>query len=162
MQIYHGGFMEISEPKILKPNHSMDFGTGFYTTTSFEQAKKWSLIKKDRFNYDKSVVTTFEMDNSIFKNPDLKTKVFHNADEEWLDFVMANRQDIRFTYDYDVVMGAVANDNVYASLNLYEDGFLSKKELLEELMIWKYVDQICFHTEKALSYIRFLKSEEMF
>lgn len=162
MQIYHGGFMEISEPKILKTNHSMAFGTGFYTTTSFEQAKKWSLIKKDRFNYDKSVVTTFEMDNSIFKNPDLKTKVFHNADEEWLDFVMANRQDIRFTYDYDVVMGAVANDNVYASLNLYEDGFLSKKELLEELMIWKYVDQICFHTEKALSYIRFLKSEEVF
>ncbi|MBO4387746.1 MAG: DUF3990 domain-containing protein, partial [Treponema sp.] len=42
MQIYHGGFAEISEPKILKPSHAMDFGTGFYTTTSFEQAKKWS------------------------------------------------------------------------------------------------------------------------
>ena len=102
------------------------------------------------------------MDNAIFKTSDLKSKVFYRADEEWLDFVMANRQNIRFTYDYDVVMGAVANDNVYASLNLYEDGFLSKKELLEELMTWKYVDQICFHSERALSYIRFLKSEEVF
>lgn len=162
MKIYHGGFTEISEPKILKPSHAMDFGTGFYTTTSFDQAKKWSLIKKDRFNYAKSVVSTFEMDNSIFKTPELKSKVFHKADEEWLDFVMSNRQDIHFYYDYDVVMGAVANDNVYASLNLYEGGFLSKKELLEELMTWKYVDQICFHTEKALSYIKFLKSEEVF
>ncbi len=59
-------------------------------------------------------------------------------------------------------MGAVANDNVYASLNLYEDGFLSKKELLEELMVWKYVDQICFHTEKSLNYLKFIKSEEVF
>ena len=162
MKIYHGGFSEVSSPKILTPSHSMDFGNGFYTTTSFDQAKRWSLIKKDRFHYEKAVVTTFEMDNEIFKTTELKSKVFHKADEEWLDFVMSNRQDIHFVYDYDVVMGAVANDNVYASLNLYEEGFLSKKELLEDLMAWKYVDQICFHSERALSYIRFLKSEEVF
>lgn len=162
MRVYHGGFTEISEPKILEPSHAMDFGTGFYTTTSFDQAKKWSLIKKDRFHYEKAVVSIFEMDNSIFKASDLKVKVFHNADEEWLDFVMSNRQNIDFTYDFDVVMGAVANDNVYASLNLYEDGFLSKKELLEELMTWKYVDQICFHTEKSLQYLKFVKAEEIF
>lgn len=102
------------------------------------------------------------MDNTIFKASNLKSKVFHNADEEWLDFVMSNRQNIDFTYDFDVVMGAVANDNVYASLNLYEDGFLSKKELLEELMAWKYVDQICFHTEKSLQYLKFIKAEELF
>ena len=162
MTVYHGGYTEVSEPKILTPDHAMDFGTGFYTTTSFDQAKKWSLIKKDRFHYDKAVVSTFDIDNTIFKSPDLISKVFHKADEEWLDFVISNRQNINFTYDYDVVMGAVANDNVYASLNLYEDGFLSKKELLDELMTWKYVDQICFHTQKALQYIRFLKSEEVF
>ncbi len=162
MRVYHGGFSEVSMPQILEPSHSMDFGRGFYTTTSFEQAKKWSLIKKDRFHYEKAVVSTFEMDNDIFKTSDLNTKVFHKADEQWLDFVMANRQDINFSYDYDAVMGAVANDNVYASLNLYEDGFLSKKELLEELMTWKYVDQICFHTGKALNYLSFIKSEEVF
>ena len=162
MTVYHGGFSEVSEPKILQPSHSMDFGSGFYTTTDFDQAKKWSLIKKDRFHYGKAVVSSFEMDNLIFKTSDLKSKVFHKADEEWLDFVMSNRQNINFSYDYDVVMGAVANDNVYASLNLYEDGFLSKKELLEELMTWKYVDQICFHTEKALKYLKFKKSDEVY
>lgn len=162
MTIYHGGYSEVSKPKILMPDHAMDFGLGFYATSSFEQAKKWSLIKKDRFHYEKAVVTTFEMNNLIFKTADLKSKIFHQADEEWLDFVMSNRQNINFTYDYDVVMGAVANDTVYVSLNLYEQGFLSKKELLEELMTWKYVDQICFHTNNALEYIKFLKSEEIF
>ncbi|AEB15051.1 MULTISPECIES: DUF3990 domain-containing protein [Treponema] len=162
MKIYHGGFLEVSCPRILEPSRAMDFGNGFYTTTSFNQAKKWSLIKKDRFHYEKAVVSAFEVDNEIFKTAKIKSKVFPKADEEWLDFVMANRQDIHFVYDYDVVMGAVANDNVYASLNLYEDGFLSKKELLDELIAWKYVDQICFHTEKSLNYLEFIKSEEVF
>lgn len=162
MKVYHGGFAQVAEPKILAPKRTLDFGSGFYATTDFEQAKKWSLVKKDRFRYEKAVVSVLEMDNSIFRTPDLKSKVFHNADEEWLDFVVSNRQDIHFSYDYDVVMGAVANDNVYASLNLYEDGFLSKKELLEELMAWKYVDQICFHTEKSLGFLKFIKSEEVF
>ena len=161
MKVYHGGFLAVPEPRILSPSHSMDFGSGFYTTTDFDQAKKWSLVKKDRFHYEKAVVSVFEMDNMIFKTTELKTKVFHHANEEWLDFVVSNRQDIHFSYDYDVVMGAVANDNVYASLNLYEDGFLSKKELLAELMTWKYVDQICFHTEKSLKYLQFLKSAEV-
>lgn len=162
MRVYHGGFTEISDPKILSPAHPMDFGSGFYVTTDFDQAKRWSLIKKDRFHYERAVVSLFEMGNQIFKKDGLKSKVFHKADEEWLDFVMSNRQDISFSYDYDVVMGAVANDNVYESLNLYEAGFLSKRELLEELMTWKYVDQICFHSEKALNCLHFIKSEEVF
>ncbi len=162
MKIYHGGFSEVLSPKILKPSRAMDFGNGFYTTTSFAQAKRWALIKRDRFHYEKAIVSAFEVGDEIFKTAELKSKVFHKADEEWLDFVMSNRQNIHFVYDYDVVMGAVANDNVYASLNLYEDGFLSKKELLDELMTWKYVDQICFHTEKSLNYLKFIKSEEVF
>ena len=83
-------------------------------------------------------------------------------DENWLDFIVSNRQNIDFSYNYDIVFGAVANDNVYASINLYEQGFLGKSELLEELVAWKYVDQFCFHSEKSLGYLHFIKSEEVF
>lgn len=76
MTVYHGGFSEVSAPKIFDATHTMDFGRGFYTTTDFEQAKKWSLIKKDRFHYEKAIVSEFEMDNAIFKIADLKSKVF--------------------------------------------------------------------------------------
>ena len=65
MKVYHGGFLAVSEPRILSPSHSMDFGSGFYTTTDFDQAKKWSLVKKDRFHYEKAVVSAFEMDNIL-------------------------------------------------------------------------------------------------
>lgn len=108
------------------------------------------------------IVNQYEFDKSILQTAELNCKIFEKADEEWLDFVVSNRQNINFSYDYDIVFGAVANDNVYASINLYEQGFLGKKELLEELMAWKYVDQFCFHTEKSLKYLQFKKSEEVF
>ncbi|MBR6061519.1 MAG: DUF3990 domain-containing protein, partial [Spirochaetales bacterium] len=120
-----------------------------------------SLIKKDRFGYEKAVVSSYKFDNEIFTDPELLCKIFRQADEEWLDFVIANRQDMNFKSDYDIVMGAVANDNVYASLNLYEEGFLSKEELLEELMTWKYVDQICFRSEQALQNVKFIRAVEV-
>ena len=161
MTVYHGGFSAVREPKILQPSHSMDFGAGFYTTTDFEQAKRWSLIKKDRFGYEKAVVSSYKFDNEILNGTDFRCKIFRQADEAWLDFVIANRQDINFKSDYDIVMGAVANDNVYASINLYEEGFLSKDELLIELMTWKYVDQICFRSDKALKNVKFIRAVEV-
>lgn len=39
MKIYHGGFSEVSSPKILTPSHSMDFGNGFYTEKSLKYLK---------------------------------------------------------------------------------------------------------------------------
>lgn len=162
MIMYHGGFSEILKPKILEPQRAMDFSGGFYTTTSFEQAKKWALTKKDRFHYEDAVVFSFTFDLNLLDSTNLKCKIFKTANEEWLDFIMNNRHTINFEFDFDIVYGAVANDNVYASLNLYEDGFLSKTQLMEELKTWKYVDQLCFHTTKALNYLTFEKSEKVF
>ena len=68
MIFYHGGFSRVTDPKILKPNRTMDFGCGFYTTTSFEQAQKWSLIKRDRFHYDHAIVSWYDFDESLLSN----------------------------------------------------------------------------------------------
>ena len=158
MILYHGSNMIVEKPKLIEQNRFLDFGYSFYTTTNVGQAENFAekvVVRRG----GKPIVNVYEYIENAQTN--LKIKRFSAPDEEWLDFIIANRQNILFTYDYDIVMGAVANDNVYASLNLYEEGFLSKKELLEELLTWKYVDQICFHTEKALSYIKFLKSEEI-
>ncbi len=162
MIIYHGGFSEVRFPKILEPKRTLDFGFGFYATTNFNQAKKWALSKKDRFHYRDAIVNFYEVDDSLLRNKELNCKIFEKSDENWLDFIVSNRQNIDFSYNYDIVFGAVANDNVYASINLYEQGFLGKSELLEELVAWKYVDQFCFHSEKSLGYLHFIKSEEVF
>ncbi|MCL1990741.1 MAG: DUF3990 domain-containing protein [Defluviitaleaceae bacterium] len=48
MKLYHGSNMAVKNPRILTALHTSDFGTGFYTTSSFAQAKRWSKIKTRR------------------------------------------------------------------------------------------------------------------
>lgn len=42
MILYHGSNVEVREPRILKSDRMLDFGTGFYVTSSFEQADRWA------------------------------------------------------------------------------------------------------------------------
>lgn len=43
MLIYHGSTDIVSVPEIREANRTLDYGCGFYTTTSFEQARQWVL-----------------------------------------------------------------------------------------------------------------------
>lgn len=141
------------------PGRTLDFGRGFYTTSSFEQARKWALNRKRNGKSREAVVSVFEVSEDYLETSFLNIKNFSRADSEWLDFVMANRTDINFTHDYDIVKGPVANDRVYASINAFENGFMDRDTLLKELKTWVFVDQIVFHTEKALSILKFTGEE---
>ena len=86
---------------------------------------------------------------------------FSAPDEEWLDFVSAHRNG---TYDgeqYDLIIGAVANDDVYRTLQVYSTGLLTKEQALEALKVKKLFNQYVFATEKALGYLKFIGWEEV-
>lgn len=161
IELYHGSTVTVREPRILVPGRTLDFGRGFYTTSSFAQARKWALNKKRNENAAAAVVSVYHVPGDHLQLDWLKVKDFTLADSEWLDFVMANRTDITFTHDYDIVKGAVANDRVYASINAFANGFIDRDTLLKELRTWVFVDQIVFHTGRALSIVRFVREEEV-
>ena len=92
---------------------------------------------------------------------DFKVIWFDAPTDEWIDFVMRNRQDETFQHDYDIVYGPVANDNVYVQFSLYEQGFISRATLLAELKVYKLVDQMLFHTEESLRLLRFIEAKEV-
>lgn len=41
MILYHGSYIEITNPDLKHSRDNVDFGRGFYTTTIYEQAVKW-------------------------------------------------------------------------------------------------------------------------
>lgn len=41
--LYHGSNITVEEPAIIKSKRLLDFGTGFYLTSDFSQAKKWAI-----------------------------------------------------------------------------------------------------------------------
>ena len=145
--LFHGSLDIVNKPEIREPNRTLDYGSGFYLTSSVSQAEAW-VKRKLRDVFSIGYVNVYEYDDS--KISDLNIRIFEVADEDWLDFVMANRLNLDYNHSYDIVIGPVANDRVYASFALYEAGLLDKTELIRELRSYKLVNQILLHTQKAL------------
>ncbi len=158
MKLYHGSNSIVREPHILIPNRTLDYGSGFYTTCSEDQARKWALSRLPQLG-DGKFINVYELDKADLQF--LKVLWFDGPTDEWIDFVMRNRQDETFQHDYDIVYGPVANDRVYVQFSLYEQGFISKETLLQELKVYTLVDQMLFHTENALKYLHFIEAKEI-
>jgi len=151
--------MEVKEPKIILPNRTLDFGKGFYTTTSMEQAIRFANnITPRRKPIGKPTVSTYEVDYEQMKES-LNVLYFESADDEWLDFVHHNRLDIYNGNKWDIVFGPVANDIIYQSFSLYEGGVITREELLKRLKGRNLFDQMAFCSDKAIKYLNFIKSE---
>lgn len=159
MILYHGSDMIVESPKILKANRTLDFGHGFYTTTSKEQACKWASIKKIREQSEYGVVNIYEASEGILNDRGLSVLIFTEASEEWLNFVIKNRLKIDYKHEFDIVKGPVADDRVYACLNAFENRFMDMDAAIKELRTYKLADQISFHTQKAINLLKFIKKE---
>lgn len=159
MRVYHGSLERVPVPEIRENTRGLDYGSGFYTTTSAKQAEDWVRKRMDNFHALKGYVNEYELDLENLKQ--LNCVFFNSPSEEWLDFVMNNRLDRHFTHDYDVVYGPVANDRVYTCFALYEGGVLSKSNLIAELKTYRLVDQYLFHTEPSLKTLTFVDAKEI-
>lgn len=157
MKIYHGSLEVVEHPKILQPNRKLDYGKGFYTTTSEQQAHEWAERRMRDKKVTHGYVNIYELNERLLT--ELKCLIFTEPTEEWVNFVMKNRTERGYTHDYDIVYGPVANDSVYTQFTLYEGGIISMPTLIQELKTYKLVDQYLFHTEESLRAIRFAESK---
>ncbi|MBQ3635550.1 MAG: DUF3990 domain-containing protein [Bacteroidales bacterium] len=157
MKVYHGSQEIVREPEIRQSNRTLDYGSGFYTTTSEKQAEDWvrRRVQKGGIGY----VNVYELDEELKSAMNILS--FDKPTEEWVDFVMKNRTQRGFTHNYDLVYGPVANDRVYAAFALYEGGVISKQSLIGELKTYKLVDQFLFHTPWSLRMLSFVEAKEV-
>ena len=159
MKLYHGSNIEVSSPKILKSDRKLDFGTGFYVTSSFEQARRWAILTAERRNEGQPVVSVYEFSEA--ETGDLKILKFNSANADWLHFVSANRKNIKAEDDYDIISGPVANDKTMPVISLYFSGIYDEQETLKRLLPQKLKDQFAFKTEKSLLHLAFISSQEV-
>ncbi|MBQ9587255.1 MAG: DUF3990 domain-containing protein [Bacteroidales bacterium] len=159
MKLYHGSLEIVQKPEIRKANRTLDYGSGFYTTTSYEQAEAWVRRRTDEAKQNIGYVNVYDIPEALPTS--LRLLIFQSPTEDWVDFVMRNRTEKGFVHDYDIVYGPVANDRVYAAFALYEGGLLNKQDLIKELKTYKLVDQYLFHTEAALLTLTFIEAKEV-
>ncbi len=161
MTLYHGGLVEVATPRIIRGNRVGDFGIGFYTTTDLDQARRFVRRKCFVAGQKRGIVSVYSVPDSILSGDMLKIRRFASPGADWVEFVFANRRQADFEHGFDVVYGPVANDQVYASLSLFEDGQIGQEELIRRLMSRRLVDQLLFHTERALEHLTFEGSQEV-
>ena len=161
MLLYHGSTMAVRKPIVSRGRGKTDFGKGFYTTTSREQAEKWAQIKRDRMGDEAhAIVSVFELDDAVLNNPAYHTRHFDGATAEWLDFVVGNRRG-EVHHNFELSMGPVANDKLYATITLYENGILDANAAIEQLNTHQLFDQLSFHTTKACKLLTFVETFEL-
>ena len=157
MKLYHGSIVSVKNPNLRQGRPNTDYGKGFYTTVDFDQAVRWARIRRDRAGGGRAVVSVYEVDDDILQKKDFRIMEYNGATKEWLDFVVANRRYAPL-HDYDIVLGPVANDNLYATISLYENGELSAEAAVVQLKTHILFNQVSFHTDRALSQLNFVES----
>lgn len=154
MILYHGSNVIVDRPKLIRQNRYLDFGFGFYTTTNREQAVNFAQKVTDRRKMGEATLNIYSVNEAVAFQ-ECKVLQFDSPDEAWLDFVAANRQGTYQGEKYDLIYGAVANDDVYRTIALYMTGVLDKEQTLSSLKIRKLFNQLVFATEKSLQYLKF-------
>ena len=154
MILYHGSYLEIDKPDLSHSRDNVDFGKGFYTTPIYEQAVKWCGRFKRRGQTGIVSKYRFDMEN----NDGWNVLEFDSYSEEWLDFIL-NCRSRKDATEYDIVIGGVANDKVFNTVELYFEGLIDKKEALNRLRYEKPNLQVCFRSEAVLESLHFEGSE---
>lgn len=75
---------------------------------------------------------------------------FERENEKWLDFVCDCRKGMELNQKYDIIIGSVADDDVFKTVDMYLRGLWSKRKALEELRYYKMNDQICLANQNVL------------
>lgn len=156
MIVYHASTEIVYSPDIFHSRDSLDFGKGFYLTTFRQQAIKYA----ERFllRGKKAYLNIYE-----FHEPQtgLSIKKFSSYDNDWLDFVSSCRRNLDNS-SYDIILGGIANDKVFRTIDLYFAGDLNKEEALKRLIFEKPNNQLCLRSTEAIDHcLKFIDYEEI-
>lgn len=156
MLLYHGSKISVEKPDLTHSRTQLDFGKGFYTTPLKEQAERWCTRFKPR--RQSGILSIYEFDEDVFDA--LNVRKFEAYDTEWLDFVMQCRRGLDES-GFDIVIGGIANDKVFNTVELYFDDLIDKGAALKRLKFEKPNVQYCFRTQEALEALTFVESVKL-
>ena len=154
MEVYHASSVIVDSPDVVHSRAFLDFGKGFYMTTIREQAEKYALrfLRRNK----EAWLNIYELDEAYLA---YRVKTFTEYNEEWLDFVAQCRTG-RDVENYDIIMGGIANDKVFRTVDLYFAGDISKEECLRRLIFEEPNNQICIRSQQVLNECLTFKSSQ--
>ena len=94
MILYHGSLEIVKKPEIRRSVCTLDYGCGYYLTTSFDQAKRWVQRRMREQHCNCGYINVYDFDEVGLD--ELNVKAFEEPSDEWVDFVQLNRMNSTF------------------------------------------------------------------
>lgn len=117
---------------------------------------RWQFTRL--YNSIWNLSSTYEFDERVLKeSTELKVKQFSTYDEEWAEFIFANRNktSAQPAHDYDIVIGPIANDRVGLQIRHYMEHNIDLPTFIERLKFMKGITfQYFFGTERAIKLLK--------
>ena len=173
--VYHGANALVQNPEIRPVSRPMDFGTGFYATTLITQAAEWAR-KKSIKEGGTPIVSVYNLNMGNIES-ERSIKSFAGTSDDWIDFILKHRKASAYNavsvdisgksrrrlvakkgihHEFDLVMGEVADDDVFDAITLYEVNVITYDELKRRLRTKRENDQLCFCIPASLTYLEFV------
>lgn len=180
--LFHGTTYDINEIDVTQGKGYKDFGKGFYATAIKGHADNIARRNKRIFEAREAKIRqrnpgykakaykayryNLEFDDNCIHTPGgLKIKVFHQADREWVRFILKNRGSDISLHDYDIVIGPTADENTVTIINAYKEELLATNyaedvldALINELEPENLPKQYFFGTSVAIEKLRFKRN----
>lgn len=156
MIVYHASSVRVEKPDTAHSRQYLDFGRGFYLTTIEEQAVNYAERFRRRGN--EAWLNIYELDDDL---SGCKVLRFEAYDEEWLDFVARCRKG-EDAGEHEIVIGGIADDRVFRTIDLFFVGDITKEQALQKLIYERPNMQICIRSEEVLrSRLKFIESRKL-
>lgn len=148
LKLFHGGPSIVQIPDLSMSRTDIDFGQGFYLSDDLMTSAKWACR------------TTNSICNQYMLSlENLKVHQF-KLDKEWLDYVVRNRSeqtDLPSIFDdMDVLIGAIADDKLFYTIEMYEDGLISADHAIKIMNCMDYGLQYVLKTEQAIQNLNYI------
>ena len=157
--LYHGSYCEVKEPDLAKCAKRKDFGQGFYTGESYEQAI--------------SFVSGFEHSSVYyirFNDTSLKCKRY-KVDQEWMMTIAYYRGGALDEYkehptikmlaeqsrDCDYIIAPIADNRMFQIINSFINGEITDEQCKHCLAATNLGMQYIFISEKAVSQAKLIE-----
>lgn len=144
MKLYHSSNVTVINPDTLHSRDDLDFGKGFYLTPIKVQAVSYAQRFQRRMQD-----AWLNMQELTYDSKEWKEKIFYSYDEEWLNFISECRAG-RDIFDFDIVIGGIANDKVIRTLDRYFQGEINSTQALGILKYERPNIQYCIRTQEML------------
>ncbi|HHT7734560.1 TPA: DUF3990 domain-containing protein [Streptococcus suis] len=146
--------------------HELDFGTGFYVTSDFEQARKYINTLVEFYNQEEidflandeevGVILEFTLENlvDIFEGSEYSSHYFAKHKEamageiDFAEFVFQNRlEPKRRIHAFDFIYGVQTDDNPTGLVQEFKAGLKTKDEVLSQFRKPYSFKQLSIHNQ---------------